>query len=52
MLHVLFVVLVILGFALMLASRWPVGSPYAERGAWACWTAAALIWDVGELGSR
>jgi hypothetical protein len=46
--HLLFVLLVLLGFIFKLLATFPVN--YAERIAWGCWLAAAVIWAVPALG--
>lgn len=47
MLSLLFVVLVVLGFAFKFLATYPVN--YAERIAWGCWLAASLIWALGAV---
>lgn len=40
---ILFAILVVLGFALMLASRWP-NPRMPEWPAWMSWLAASILW--------
>lgn len=41
----LFVVLVVVGFAARFMATFPIA--YAERVAWACWLIAAVLWSFG-----
>lgn len=43
--HLIFVILVVVGFVFKLLATWPV-SPYCERIAWGCWLGAALVWAL------
>jgi hypothetical protein len=45
-LHLLFAILVVLGFAFHLVATWPAPWP-AARLAWACWLIAAILWAMG-----
>lgn len=48
MLGLLFVVLVVVGFAAKCAGAF--GWPPGERMAWSCWLIAAVIWGLGRGG--
>lgn len=43
----LFVILVLAGFIFHFLSTWSVA--YADRLAWGCWLAAAILWAVLRL---
>ncbi len=45
-LHLLFVILVVLGFGFQLLATWPV--QYANRISWSLWFAASVIWAIGQ----
>jgi hypothetical protein len=45
-LHLIFVLLVILGFVFMFASTWPTPPFPSTRIAWGCWLIAALLWAL------
>jgi hypothetical protein len=47
--NLLFVLLVVVGFAAMFMSTFP-SPPYMARVAWGCWLVASLIWAVTTLG--
>jgi len=44
--HLLFVILVVLGFGFQFLATWPV--QYAARIGWGLWFAASLIWAFGQ----
>lgn len=44
--HLLFALLVVLGFVFHLLSTFPVN--YASRIAWSSWLAASIIWALGQ----
>lgn len=44
----LFTALVVLGFLFRFLATYPVN--YADRIAWGCWLAAAIIWAVLRVG--
>lgn len=45
----LFTILVLLGFVFKFLATWPVN--YAERIAWGCFLAAAILWAIGRVGT-
>jgi hypothetical protein len=47
--HILFAILVVLGFLFHLLSTWPV-SPHMVRLAWGSWLIASIIWAMGVVG--
>ncbi len=49
MIAILFVIFVVAGFIFKFLATYPV--PMAERIAWGCWLAAALIWAFQRVGS-
>jgi hypothetical protein len=51
MIHVLFVILVVLGFGFHFLGTFGPTPPYSARIAWGSWFVASLIWAVTNFGS-
>jgi hypothetical protein len=50
--HLIFVILVVLGFVFQFVATWPVPQfPWSARLAWGCWLVAALLWALAGADS-